>query len=178
GAPGARIRPAAERRHRPRARSARRAQPADRRGALAARRVGRRHDDAAPARRRVRRVGRTDSPDRGQGAAEDERRARRVRLTEAPRSRRGVPFVLSSPSLPPKGHPRRHSFFAPFPRRAPPARQRLPLSSTPMSPTGPPRTEAPLAALSCLLFNALVWGVSWWPFRQLNAMGLRSEERV
>ena len=43
-----------------------------------------------------------------------------------------------------------------------------------MFPTGPKRTEAPLAALCCLLFNALVWGVSWWPFRQLNALGLHS----
>ncbi len=32
----------------------------------------------------------------------------------------------------------------------------------------------PAAALSCLLFNAFVWGVSWWPFRQLNALGLHS----
>jgi drug/metabolite transporter (DMT)-like permease len=29
----------------------------------------------------------------------------------------------------------------------------------------------PLPALA-LLFNALVWGVAWWPFRQLNALGL------
>ncbi|HRO61966.1 MAG TPA: DMT family transporter, partial [Burkholderiaceae bacterium] len=26
----------------------------------------------------------------------------------------------------------------------------------------------------CLLANAFVWGVSWWPFRQLNALGLHS----
>ncbi|HEY0878762.1 MAG TPA: DMT family transporter [Zeimonas sp.] len=32
----------------------------------------------------------------------------------------------------------------------------------------------PAAALACLLFNALVWGVSWWPFRQLNELGLHS----
>jgi len=32
----------------------------------------------------------------------------------------------------------------------------------------------PPAALACLLFNAFVWGVSWWPFRQLNALGLHS----
>lgn len=32
----------------------------------------------------------------------------------------------------------------------------------------------PAAALACLLFNAFVWGVSWWPFRQLNALGLHS----
>ncbi|MDH5339098.1 MAG: DMT family transporter [Rubrivivax sp.] len=30
---------------------------------------------------------------------------------------------------------------------------------------------APLAALA-LLFNAFTWGVSWWPFRQLEARGL------
>jgi len=28
--------------------------------------------------------------------------------------------------------------------------------------------------ITFLLFNALVWGVSWWPFRQLNALGLHS----
>jgi drug/metabolite transporter (DMT)-like permease len=27
-------------------------------------------------------------------------------------------------------------------------------------------------AIAALLFNALVWGVSWWPFRQLQALGL------
>lgn len=32
----------------------------------------------------------------------------------------------------------------------------------------------PAAALACLLFNAFVWGVSWWPFRQLNTLGLHS----
>lgn len=31
------------------------------------------------------------------------------------------------------------------------------------------RGAAPVLAL---LFNALVWGVSWWPFRQLHAQGL------
>lgn len=36
------------------------------------------------------------------------------------------------------------------------------------------RTPVPAAALACLLFNAFVWGVSWWPFRQLNALGLHS----
>ena len=30
---------------------------------------------------------------------------------------------------------------------------------------------APLAALA-LLFNAFTWGVSWWPFRQLQGLGL------
>lgn len=34
--------------------------------------------------------------------------------------------------------------------------------------------HVPAAALACLLFNAFVWGVSWWPFRQLNALGLHS----
>jgi hypothetical protein len=27
-------------------------------------------------------------------------------------------------------------------------------------------------AIAALVFNALVWGVSWWPFRQLQALGL------
>jgi drug/metabolite transporter (DMT)-like permease len=27
-------------------------------------------------------------------------------------------------------------------------------------------------AIAALVFNALVWGVSWWPFRQLQAQGL------
>ena len=43
-----------------------------------------------------------------------------------------------------------------------------------MSPNGPPRAAPQAAALACLLFNALVWGLSWWPFRQLNALGLHS----
>jgi drug/metabolite transporter (DMT)-like permease len=29
-------------------------------------------------------------------------------------------------------------------------------------------------AVICLLINAFVWGVSWWPFRQLEARGLHS----
>ncbi len=29
-----------------------------------------------------------------------------------------------------------------------------------------------LAAISGLMLNAFVWGVSWWPFRQFNALGL------
>ena len=29
-----------------------------------------------------------------------------------------------------------------------------------------------LLSILALLFNALVWGVSWWPFRQLHADGL------
>jgi drug/metabolite transporter (DMT)-like permease len=29
-----------------------------------------------------------------------------------------------------------------------------------------------LAAISGLMLNAFVWGVSWWPFRHLNALGL------
>jgi drug/metabolite transporter (DMT)-like permease len=33
---------------------------------------------------------------------------------------------------------------------------------------------APWVAVLCLLMNALVWGVSWWPFRQLEARGLHS----
>ena len=34
-----------------------------------------------------------------------------------------------------------------------------------------PSRVAPLAALA-LVFNAFVWGVSWWPFRQLEGAGL------
>lgn len=30
------------------------------------------------------------------------------------------------------------------------------------------------AAIGSLLLNAFVWGISWWPFRQLNALGLHS----
>ncbi|HSB25176.1 MAG TPA: EamA family transporter [Burkholderiaceae bacterium] len=30
----------------------------------------------------------------------------------------------------------------------------------------------PLAAVSALLFNAFTWGVSWWPLRQLQALGV------
>ena len=29
-----------------------------------------------------------------------------------------------------------------------------------------------LLAAGALVFNALVWGVSWWPFRQLQGYGL------
>jgi drug/metabolite transporter (DMT)-like permease len=28
--------------------------------------------------------------------------------------------------------------------------------------------------VACLLLNAFIWGVSWWPFRQLNGLGLHS----
>lgn len=28
--------------------------------------------------------------------------------------------------------------------------------------------------IACLLLNAFIWGLSWWPFRQLNALGLHS----
>ena len=31
---------------------------------------------------------------------------------------------------------------------------------------------APLAAMLALTLNAFVWGVSWWPFRQMQAQGL------
>jgi drug/metabolite transporter (DMT)-like permease len=41
---------------------------------------------------------------------------------------------------------------------------------TPGLTAAPPRA-ALLAALA-LVFNAFVWGVSWWPFRQLEAAGL------
>jgi drug/metabolite transporter (DMT)-like permease len=37
--------------------------------------------------------------------------------------------------------------------------------------TGLSRRDAALPALA-LVFNAFVWGVSWWPFRQLEAAGL------
>ena len=29
-----------------------------------------------------------------------------------------------------------------------------------------------LLSILALVLNALVWGVSWWPFRQLHAAGL------
>jgi len=31
-----------------------------------------------------------------------------------------------------------------------------------------------LLPVALLVFNAFIWGVSWWPFRQLNALGLHS----
>jgi drug/metabolite transporter (DMT)-like permease len=31
---------------------------------------------------------------------------------------------------------------------------------------------APVAAVAALLFNAFTWGVSWWPLRQLQALGV------
>lgn len=36
------------------------------------------------------------------------------------------------------------------------------------------RTPAAALPLACLLVNAFIWGVSWWPFRQLNGLGLHS----
>lgn len=33
-------------------------------------------------------------------------------------------------------------------------------------------SPAPAAAVAALTFNALVWGLSWWPFRELHARGL------
>lgn len=33
-------------------------------------------------------------------------------------------------------------------------------------------TRAPALAALALLLNALTWGVSWWPFRQLQSLGL------
>jgi len=33
-------------------------------------------------------------------------------------------------------------------------------------------TGTPLLAVGCLVINALVWGLSWWPFRQLQDRGL------
>lgn len=35
-----------------------------------------------------------------------------------------------------------------------------------------PAATGPLAPALALVFNAFVWGVSWWPFRQLQAQGL------
>ena len=43
-----------------------------------------------------------------------------------------------------------------------------PARNAPQSlPSGPP-----LLAVGALLVNALVWGLSWWPFRQLQEQGL------
>ena len=47
----------------------------------------------------------------------------------------------------------------------------LALSAAPATPTAGHRISCALPALA-LLFNALVWGVSWWPFRQLDLRGL------
>jgi len=44
----------------------------------------------------------------------------------------------------------------------------------PMLRAATPPSQLPAAALACLLLNAFIWGVSWWPFRQLNALGLHS----
>ena len=44
-----------------------------------------------------------------------------------------------------------------------------------MVPAVPPRAVAggtPLPAIAALMLNAFVWGVSWWPFRQMQAQGL------
>jgi drug/metabolite transporter (DMT)-like permease len=38
----------------------------------------------------------------------------------------------------------------------------------------PAFAAAPRAAIACLLFNAFAWGVSWWPFRELEARGLHA----
>lgn len=37
---------------------------------------------------------------------------------------------------------------------------------------GAPPTQAPALAALALVFNAFVWGVSWWPFRELQQQGL------
>ena len=48
------------------------------------------------------------------------------------------------------------------------ARARQALTATaPLSPAAPPSSPA-----LALVFNAFVWGVSWWPFRELQAHGL------
>jgi drug/metabolite transporter (DMT)-like permease len=36
----------------------------------------------------------------------------------------------------------------------------------------PVPTSRPIVPVLALMFNALVWGCSWWPFRQLQAQGL------
>lgn len=36
----------------------------------------------------------------------------------------------------------------------------------------PPNRGANLAPAAALVFNAFVWGVSWWPFRELHGLGL------
>src|SRR5687768_12958001 len=46
---------------------------------------------------------------------------------------------------------------------------RSPGTTTPMVPTEPGRAAAPVLAL---VINAFVWGVSWWPLRQLQSHGL------
>ncbi|WP_311223370.1 MULTISPECIES: DMT family transporter [unclassified Acidovorax] len=33
-------------------------------------------------------------------------------------------------------------------------------------------TPSPLLPIAALLFNALVWGLAWWPFRQMHGAGL------
>ena len=38
--------------------------------------------------------------------------------------------------------------------------------------TGLTRRKSALLAASALIVNAFIWGVSWWPMRQLNAFGL------
>lgn len=40
--------------------------------------------------------------------------------------------------------------------------------------TPPPRPHQPFAPIGALLINALVWGLSWLPFRYLDALGLHS----
>lgn len=47
------------------------------------------------------------------------------------------------------------------------------MSSASIAPTAPfPIAPPPWIAVACLVFNALVWGVSWAPFRWLEAQGL------
>lgn len=36
------------------------------------------------------------------------------------------------------------------------------------------RSAAPAAAVLALMFNALVWGLSWWPFRELQDRGVHA----
>lgn len=43
-----------------------------------------------------------------------------------------------------------------------------------MNPSPTPPSGPPWLAASALLLNAFVWGVSWWPFRHLQAHGLHA----
>ena len=43
---------------------------------------------------------------------------------------------------------------------------------TGLNTAGPAQGRTALLAASALVLNALVWGVSWWPFRQLQGYGL------
>ena len=42
----------------------------------------------------------------------------------------------------------------------------------PSVPSTPPHRIAGTLPVAALVFNALVWGTSWWPFRRLESHGL------